>query len=109
MYFMNRPLPLIPENGLELEYKLIQKSLPSPTAFQQSDTECLTLNITGPSSESGRRDLPVLAFLHGGGFTTGSSSFPHYDMSAIVEMSLECGMPIIAVGIKLVLLDIPNG
>lgn len=109
MYLMNRPLPIIPDNGLELEYKLIQKSLPSPTVFHQSDTECLTLNITGPSTESRRRNLPVLAFLHGGGFTTGSSSFPHYDMSAITEMSLECGMPIIAVGIKLVLLDIPRG
>ena len=44
--------------------------------------------------------MPVLALVHGGAFATGSSSYPQYDLALITKMSVETGMPMIAVGIK---------
>ena len=92
-----RPLPLSPENGCQWEHRLIQQSLPAPV-FDQSDTECLTLNIAVPQGDLGK--MPVLALVHGGAFTTGSSSYPQYDLARIVETSVGMGQPIVAVGIK---------
>ncbi|KAJ9149933.1 Sterol esterase [Pleurostoma richardsiae] len=92
------PIPLSPPNGCEHEHLLIQKSLPySP--FRQSDTQCLTLNITAPRSCDSSR-APVLVFVHGGAFATGSSSYPQYDLGPITHMSVEMGTPIVAVGIN---------
>lgn len=82
-----------------MEQKLFQKSLPA-TQLEMSDTECLTLNITTPA-ERELSSLPVLVFVHGGGFTTGSSDFPQYDLSRLIAMSDKEGKtPIIAVAIK---------
>jgi carboxylesterase type B len=92
------PIPISPANGCTWEHNLIQQSLPSPE-FEQSDTECLTLNIALPINTDGST-LPVLALVHGGAFATGSSSYPQYDLSRIVQASIEHGQPIIAVGIK---------
>ena len=78
---------------------MIQKSLPF-SKFQQSATECLTLNITVPGDASQDGQLPILVFVYGGGFANGSANYPHYDMALITEMSVKAGMPIISVGVK---------
>ena|SRR6478735_11724933 len=94
----SRPIPMSPSNGCEWEHTLIQQSLsflPRP----QSDTECLTLNISVPKS-SDRANLPVLVFVHGGAFATGSSSYPQYDLAQITALSAKIGKPIIAISIK---------
>ncbi|PVH72445.1 alpha/beta-hydrolase [Cadophora sp. DSE1049] len=96
--FVHRPLSLTPPNSLDIIYTLIQNSLGSPT-FDQSDTQCLSVNITAPTSEK-HGLLPVLVFVHGGGFSIGSSSFPHYDLAAITRLSSNNRTPIIAVGIN---------
>ncbi|KAK4171979.1 putative carboxylesterase [Triangularia setosa] len=93
------PIPLTPANGCDWEHKLIQKSLDSPE-FEQSDTECLTLNIAVPNLQVDNPEWPVLALVHGGAFVTGSSSYPQYDLARIVEMSIKVGKPIVAVGIN---------
>ena len=92
-------IPLSPANGCQWEHSLIQHSLPSPQ-FEQLDTECLTLNLAVPHTEANGSPWPVLALVHGGAFATGSSSYPQYDLARIVQMSVEMGQPIIAVGIK---------
>jgi para-nitrobenzyl esterase len=46
--------------------------------------DCLYLNVwTGASSSSGRR--PVIVWIHGGGFQSGSGSVPLYDGSAMAK------------------------
>lgn len=41
------------------------------------DEDCLTLNITTPGLDGDPR--PVLVWIHGGGFLTGSANLPNYD------------------------------
>ena len=88
----------IPFDSYELEQRLIQKSLPIPE-FEYSDTDCLTLNISVPSLKDGT-PVPVLAFVHGGGFTTGSNSYPQSDLARVTATSVKMAMPIVCVGVK---------
>lgn len=85
-----------PPNGCGIEYGFIQQSL-QPSSFEISDLDSLHLNITVPSDA---HDLPVLVFVHGGGFVLGSNAWPQYDHSQLVKLSVETGLPILAVGIK---------
>ncbi|HEX5585753.1 MAG TPA: carboxylesterase family protein [Acidimicrobiia bacterium] len=43
--------------------------------------DCLVLNVWTPSTSGA--DRPVLVYFHGGGFTTGSGSWPAYDGAAL--------------------------
>lgn len=77
---------------------MVQHRLP----FEQlpiSDTKCLTLNVNVPTGEQ-KTKIPVLAYIHGGGYVTGSSSFPQNDLARITDMSTRLGQPMIAIGIK---------
>lgn len=100
---VSRPVPLSPAAGCQWEQTLIQQSLPFQT-FEQSDTECLTVNIAvpdlNPDDGGASSAWPVLALVHGGAFVTGSSSYPQYDLARIVQISVEMGQPMVAVGIK---------
>jgi carboxylesterase type B len=80
------------------EQRLIQHELPIGD-FSQSDIDCLTLNISVPT-EKHAIDLPVFVYIHGGAFFLGSSSFPQNDLYRLVQLSVDCGKPIIAVGVK---------
>ena len=44
---------------------------------QQSEADCLTLNVFTPAPDGARR--PVMVWIHGGAFVTGSGSTPWYD------------------------------
>ena len=77
------------------------------SAVTMSDTEGLVLNISVPTSPDGKvlgsGKLPVLAFIHGGGFNVGSAGFVQYDLSRFVQLSAKKGMPVIAVSMKYVM------
>lgn len=64
-----------------------------------SGTECLNLNITLPDVNDGEK-LPVMVFIHGGGFIMGANYWPQYDPARLVRMSMEVGMPVVIVEIK---------
>lgn len=48
-----------------------------------SDEDCLFLNIFTPSRDDAAR--PVLVFVHGGAFVTGTAAMPWYDGAALCE------------------------
>lgn len=81
---------------------LLQRSLPDPP-LKASDAEALNLNIWIPKIDGklpAPGSLPVLVWVHGGGFISGAGSWPHYDMERLVRLSREVGTPVIGVSFK---------
>ncbi|KKB99183.1 carboxylesterase/lipase family protein [Mycolicibacter arupensis] len=59
-------------------------TLLAPGRFQPTSEDCLTLNVTAPEdTETG--PLPVMVFIHGGGYIMGSSATPIYDGAALAR------------------------
>jgi para-nitrobenzyl esterase len=55
---------------------------------QNNDSEdCLTVNIWTPANSAGKK-LPVLFWIHGGGFTEGSSEVPVYDGAEVAKTGI---------------------
>ncbi|WP_165977966.1 carboxylesterase/lipase family protein [Nonomuraea diastatica] len=54
----------------------------SPNEPRQGSEDCLYLNVATPAAASSRR-LPVMVFVHGGGFTSGSGGM--YDATRVVK------------------------
>ncbi|RDW75951.1 hypothetical protein BP5796_06772 [Coleophoma crateriformis] len=61
--------------------------------------DCLFLNVVRPSSRPAT-NLPVLFWIHGGSYQTGASSLPNYNLTYIVERSVEIGSPIVAASVN---------
>ena len=83
---------------------LMQQTLAEPE-LRASDVDCLSLNVWVPKIEGqlpAPGSLPVLVWVHGGGFVNGASSWPQYDMTRLVQLSREVGTPVIGVSIKYV-------
>lgn len=55
-----------------------------PWIGQATSEDCLTLNVTAPV-DRGDTPLPVLVFIHGGGYIAGSSASPIYDGSDLAR------------------------
>ena len=97
-----RPQAISGPQDVDEELRIIQKALPKPEFPGLSGTDCLTMNISVPEDVSHSCPLPVLVFIHGGGFTVGSNWWPQYDMSRIVRLSKSIDKPVIGVNIKCV-------
>jgi carboxylesterase type B len=81
---------------------LMQLSFPEPQD-NSSELHSLNLNITVPKIDgklSLNSNLPVFVWIHGGGFVSGASSWPQYDMTRLVNLSVDRNTPIIGVSIK---------
>lgn len=48
--------------------------------------DCLTLNVWSPSAQG--RPLPVMVWIHGGGFTNGAASSPAFDGAALARQGV---------------------
>jgi carboxylesterase type B len=86
-----------------MEYSFIQHALPKPDFPGTSETLGLNLIITIPESPrqpTHRGNLPVLVFLHGGGFAIGSNWWPQYDFSRLVKLASRKGQPVIGVNVN---------
>ncbi|KAK8061740.1 hypothetical protein PG994_008106 [Apiospora phragmitis] len=60
--------------------------------------DCLTINVVRPNGagQNSSTKLPVALWIHGGGLTNGGSSDPRYNLSRIVDQSVQIGRPMIA-------------
>ena len=96
----DRPQVISDPKGVDGELQIIQKTLPKPEFPGLSGTDCLTLNISVPERTVPSSSLPVLVYIHGGGFAVGSNWWPQYDMNRIVRLSERIGMPVIGINIK---------
>jgi carboxylesterase type B len=68
---------------------------------KMDEFECLHVNVTVPKTVSSTRNgLPVFVWVHGGGLSIGSNSWPQYDLRRFVERSVEIGKPVIGVAIN---------
>lgn len=52
--------------------------------YQPRGEDCLTLNVVAPEA-AGSEPLPVMVFIHGGGYMLGSSATPLYDGAALAR------------------------
>ncbi|KAH8696581.1 putative extracellular lipase [Talaromyces proteolyticus] len=62
--------------------------------------DCLTINVVRPSNVAADAKLPILFWIHGGGFSDGGSRDPRYNQSFLVQRSVEIGKPIIGVSVN---------
>jgi para-nitrobenzyl esterase len=53
--------------------------------FQAMSEDCLTLNVVTPHWSHGSDRLPVMFFIHGGGYILGSSATPLYDGAGLAR------------------------
>lgn len=102
MLILSSPLPVADPQNCDQEHLLLQHPLPHPP-FTFSDLDCLTLNVAAPNAEiraKAGKQLPVLVYVHGGGYVTGSANWPQWELAKLVELSVQHGSPIVAVSIK---------
>jgi carboxylesterase type B len=59
--------------------------------------DCLYINVVRPAGIDPAAQLPVAVWIHGGGLTMGGSADRRYNLSFIVQNSVDLGTPIIAV------------
>ena len=62
--------------------------------------DCLYLNIVRPATRDPNKKLPILFWIHGGSYQTGASSLPNYNLTYLVERSVEISSPIIAISVN---------
>ena len=60
----------------------------APGRYQPMSEDCLTLNVVAPTGAGRRAEagpLPVMVFVHGGGYLLGSSATPVYDGASLAR------------------------
>ncbi|MDZ4268683.1 MAG: carboxylesterase/lipase family protein [Mycobacterium sp.] len=57
----------------------------APGKYQPMSEDCLTLNVVAPKRASAGDALPVMVFIHGGGYMLGSSATPIYDGASLAR------------------------
>lgn len=89
-----QPQPAVPWEGVrpatEYGHDCVQKPLPGDAAASGNTTseDCLVLNVWRPAAIEADQKLPVLVWIHGGGFLNGSAAAAIYDGSAFAQQGL---------------------
>lgn len=61
---------------------------------------CLSINIVRPAGISQDAKLPIVVWIHGGSYQVGTSALPYYNLTYLVQRSVEVGKPIIGASIN---------
>jgi para-nitrobenzyl esterase len=69
--------PVAPQLSVGLESRFDVR--PNPALLPVQSEDCLFLNVWAPAAATSISQLPVMVWLHGGSFVTGSGSTPLYD------------------------------
>ncbi|TFK70539.1 carotenoid ester lipase precursor [Pluteus cervinus] len=77
---------------------VIYLTIPKSTAKLAQGEDCLNLNVVAPSNVKPGAKLPVVVWIYGGGFQSGTSS--SYDGSAVVNRSIVLNEPVIFVSMN---------
>lgn len=94
-------------DSISAEFGFIQNTLPQ-NPFEPSALEGLNLNVYVPEGTDRSSRLPVLVWIHGGGYIQGSITWPQWDLTRLVQLSKENGMPVVAVAMKYVIEVVPH-
>jgi carboxylesterase type B len=62
--------------------------------------DCLSINVVRPEGIEEGAKLPVMVWIHGGSYQVGTTALPAYNLTYIVQKSVDIGMPIIATSIN---------
>lgn len=62
--------------------------------------DCLSVNIVRPTGCNGTAKLPVMVWIHGGSYQQGTTGLPNYNLTYIVQRSVQIGKPIIGASIN---------
>lgn len=73
-------------------------SIFNPDRAEPSAEDCLTLNVMKPDNATPDSQLPVLVWIYGGGFSSGSTNI--YDGGIVVRRSKELGKPVVFVSMN---------
>jgi len=70
------------------------------SGFEESE-DCLTLNVVRPYGVfEGQKQVPVVAWIHGGGLSNGGSADYRYNATAFVQASVTNGHPVVFVSMN---------
>jgi para-nitrobenzyl esterase len=85
------PRPVVPWEGVrtatEFGPRCTQGRMFSDISFTNLSEDCLSLNIWTPAKKAGDR-LPVMVWVHGGGFQAGSGAEPRHDGMAFARKGI---------------------
>ncbi|KAL3423106.1 carboxylesterase [Phlyctema vagabunda] len=71
-----------------------------PGSAHRISEDCLYLNVVKPSTATVDSGLPVAVWIHGGGLYQGGSDDQRYNLSYIVQNSVDLGQPMIGISIQ---------
>ncbi|KAK8027649.1 alpha/beta-hydrolase, partial [Apiospora marii] len=62
--------------------------------------DCLSINIVRPIGVNDSSKLPIMLWIHGGSYQVGTTGLATYNLTFLVQRSVEIGMPIIGTSIN---------
>jgi para-nitrobenzyl esterase len=85
------PRPVVPwqgvRDGTEFGPRCLQGQIFADIVFKELSEDCLTLNIWTPAKNATAR-LPVMVWIHGGGFQAGAGAEPRHDGAAFARKNI---------------------
>ena len=94
--------PMCPSIPIEVILNDDKLDLIAPPPNQgQDEFKCLNLNIAAPKAGlTAGKKLPVLVWIHGGGFTMGANTDRYAAIASLCKQSIQLGKPMIVVSIN---------